>query len=62
MSILTCKHHWVVDRNDLGICRFCGEIKQFISFHYDYDFSIDTNDNFEEEGVWDNVVKLYENG
>jgi len=24
-----CVHHWLVDKNDVGVCRLCGENRDF---------------------------------
>ena len=31
VSEAECRHHWLIDSNDVGVCKYCGQKKDFRS-------------------------------
>jgi hypothetical protein len=29
MKIDECIHHWIIDANEIGVCRYCGRTRNF---------------------------------
>lgn len=55
-----CRHYWIIDSANYGVCRKCGELRQFPLFHEGHwakDFGRPTRDF---TSPWTVLVQDYE--
>lgn len=66
-ELLICKHHWKIDHDGIGVCRYCSIVRQFDntgpaeSFSYPPEYDHYNIMDITQEGEWDNIVGVYEN-